>query len=129
MGFQMPNFDGSGMGGDEDDDDDDLEAELQRLQQGMGGNAGSKARQSKGGRQQNGDVTKRHTSNLDVGAAGQDLQAFHNDVSKLLHDIDRPMNDDELSDVDEDELLVSSFLASCSALCTHTVGRTERNDR
>lgn len=39
MGFQMPNFDGTGM--DEDDDDDDLEAELQRLQ-GFGGDAGGK---------------------------------------------------------------------------------------
>lgn len=43
MGLQMPNFDGSGMPND-DDDDDDLEAELQRLQQGMGSNKGSKAR-------------------------------------------------------------------------------------
>jgi len=38
---------------------------------------------------------------------GQDLQAFHNDVNRLLQDIDRPINDDELSDVDENELLVS----------------------
>lgn len=38
-----------------------------------------------------------------------DLQAFHKDVNKLLSDIDRPINDDELSDVDEDDLLVSLF--------------------
>ena len=82
MGFQIPNLGGAGM--DDDDDDDDLEAELQRLQ-GYGGGAGS------GGKK---------------GKAGPDLRAFHNDVNKLLHDIDQPMNDDDLSDVDEDDLLV-----------------------
>ncbi len=46
MGFQAPNFDESGMG---DDDDDDLEAELQRLQQGIGGDHGSKANKRKAG--------------------------------------------------------------------------------
>jgi hypothetical protein len=47
MGFQMPNFDESGMGGD--DDDDDLEAELQRLQQDIGGSHGTKANKQKAG--------------------------------------------------------------------------------
>ncbi len=47
MGFQMPNYGESGMG--DDDDDDDLEAELQRLQQDIGGGQGSKAKQRKTG--------------------------------------------------------------------------------
>jgi hypothetical protein len=42
-----------------------------------------------------------------TGGPAQNLQSFHNDVNKLLHDIDRPINDDELSDVDEEDLLVS----------------------
>lgn len=46
MGFQMPNFGGTGM--DDDDDDDDLEAELQRLQ-GYGGGAGSEGKKGKAG--------------------------------------------------------------------------------
>lgn len=46
------------------------------------------------------------------GAAVPDLRAFHNDVNKLLHDMDQPMNDDDLSDVDEDDLLVSSIIGS-----------------
>ena len=41
-----------------------------------------------------------------IGGAVPNLQSFHNDVNKLLHDIDRPINDDELSGDDED-LLVS----------------------
>ncbi|CAF3989952.1 unnamed protein product [Rotaria magnacalcarata] len=92
MGFQVPNFDGSGMGGggDDDDDDDDLETELQKLQQGDMANM--KSRKSKSGQQQ-------------LGGMAQDLQSFHNDVSKLLRDIDRPINDDELSDVDDEDLL------------------------
>jgi hypothetical protein len=49
MGFQIPNFDESGMGDNDDDDDDDLEAELQRLQQGSGSNQRSKANQRKPG--------------------------------------------------------------------------------
>ncbi|CAF1013338.1 unnamed protein product [Rotaria sordida] len=90
MGFQIPNFNQSGMG-DDDDDDDDLEAELRRLQQGTGdGNQKSRGAKSNQGK---------------LGGMGGDLQSFHNDVHKLLHDIDRPINDDELSDVDEDELL------------------------
>ncbi|CAF0956829.1 unnamed protein product [Rotaria sordida] len=90
MGFQIPNFNQSGMG-DDDDDDDDLEAELRRLQQGTGdGNQKSRGAKSNQGK---------------LGGMGQDLQLFHSDVHKLLHDIDRPINDDELSDVDEDELL------------------------
>lgn len=36
----------------------------------------------------------------------QDLESFHKDVNKLLHNIDQPSNDDDISDVDEDELLV-----------------------
>ena len=48
-----------------------------------------------------------HKTLLLLAGAGQDLQSFHNDVNKLLGDIDRPINDDELSDGDEDELLVS----------------------
>ncbi|CAF4331512.1 unnamed protein product, partial [Rotaria sordida] len=90
MGFQIPNFNQSGVG-DDDDDDDDLEAELRRLQQGTGdGNQKSRGAKSNQGKS---------------GGMGGDLQSFHNDVHKLLHDIDRPINDDELSDVDEDELL------------------------
>ena len=46
MGFQVPNFDGSGMGGDDDDDDDDLEAELQKLQQGDRANPKSRGSKS-----------------------------------------------------------------------------------
>jgi hypothetical protein len=42
-----------------------------------------------------------------VGGTAKDLQSFHNDVNKLLHDIDRPINDDDLSDVDDEDLLVS----------------------
>ncbi|CAF3908062.1 unnamed protein product [Rotaria sp. Silwood2] len=84
MGFQIPNFDESGIG----DNDDDLEAELRRLQQG-----------SEDGNQRS------RGSKSDPRGMPQDLQTFHNDVNKLLHDIDRPINDDELSDVDEDELL------------------------
>ena len=44
------------------------------------------------------------------GGAVPDLRAFHNDVNKLLQNIDQPMNDDDLSDVDDDDLLVSTFL-------------------
>ena len=40
-------------------------------------------------------------------AAQQGLESFQADVNKLLIDIDRPINDDELSDCDEDELLVN----------------------
>jgi hypothetical protein len=47
---------------------------------------------------------------LYIGGSTQDLKSFHNDVNKLLNDIDRPINDDELSDVDEDDLLVSSIV-------------------
>ena len=36
-----------------------------------------------------------------------DLQSFHHDVNKLLNDIDRPLNDEELSGDDDEELLVS----------------------
>ncbi len=39
-----------------------------------------------------------------------DLQSFHNDVNKLLSDIDRPINDDELSDGDDEDLLVRSVI-------------------
>jgi len=42
-----------------------------------------------------------------TGGTGEDLQAFHNNVNKLLRDIDQPINDDDLSDVDDDDLLVS----------------------
>ncbi|CAF3410052.1 unnamed protein product [Rotaria socialis] len=90
MGFQVPNFDESGMGGGDDDDDDDLEAELQKLQQGDMVNP--KSRGSKSNQRQ-------------LGGMAQDLQSFHNDVNKLLRDIDRPINDDELSDVDDEDLL------------------------
>jgi hypothetical protein len=45
-----------------------------------------------------------------IGGSTQDLQSFHQDVNKLLSDIDKPINDDELSDVDEDDLLVSSTI-------------------
>ena len=101
MGFQIPNLDGSGAGDDDDDDDgdDDLEAELMRLQQDAGGGAAS--RRSKGGQQAS-------------GGGKPNLQAIHNDVNKLLRDIDQPINDDDLSDVDEDDLLVREILASAS---------------
>lgn len=42
-----------------------------------------------------------------LGGAAQDLNAFHTDVDKLLNDIDKPVKDDDLSDGDEDDLLVS----------------------
>ncbi len=41
-----------------------------------------------------------------TGGAAHDLRAFHNDVNKLLHDIDQPINDNDLSDVDDEDLLV-----------------------
>ncbi len=44
------------------------------------------------------------------GGTTQDLRAFHNDVNKLLHDIDQPINDDDLSDVDDEDLLVSIYI-------------------
>ncbi|CAF0973323.1 unnamed protein product [Rotaria sp. Silwood1] len=104
MGFQIPNFDESGMG----DDDDDLEAELRRLQQGSeDGNQRSRGSKS--------DQRK-------LGGMAQDLQLFHNDVNKLLRDIDRPINDDELSDVDDDELL-----AELNEITDEI--ETERNDQ
>ena len=43
-----------------------------------------------------------------LGRAPQDLQSFHQDVNKLLKDIDGPVNEDELSG-DENELLVSAI--------------------
>ena len=43
-----------------------------------------------------------------TGGGAHDLRAFHNDVNKLLHDIDQPMNDDDLSG-DDDELLVRFY--------------------
>jgi len=45
-----------------------------------------------------------------IGGTAPDLRAFHNDVNKLLHDIDQPINDDDLSDVDDEDLLVSSYI-------------------
>jgi len=47
---------------------------------------------------------------LYIDGSTQDLQSFHSDVNKLLSDIDRPINDDELSEGDEDDLLVSSAI-------------------
>ena len=47
---------------------------------------------------------------LYIGKAAPDLQAFHNDVNKLLSDIDKPINDDDLSDVDEEDLLVRRII-------------------
>ncbi len=44
-----------------------------------------------------------------TGGAAPDLRAFHNDVNKLLHDIDQPINDDDLSGDDED-LLVRIYI-------------------
>lgn len=46
MGFQLGDM---GMPDADDDDDDDLEAELQRLQQGHGGGAASKANKRSAG--------------------------------------------------------------------------------
>ena len=48
-----------------------------------------------------------------LGRPTKDLQSFHQDVNKLLNDIDRPLNEDELSG-DENELLVSSIMRSFS---------------
>ncbi|UJR27493.1 hypothetical protein I4U23_008777 [Adineta vaga] len=90
MGFQIPNFDESNIGADDDDDDDDtLEAELRQIQGDIGGHTSKrpKANQKK------------------PSGSNQDLLAFHNDVNKLLGDIDRPINDDELSEGDEEDLL------------------------
>jgi hypothetical protein len=57
-----------------------------------------------------------------AGRASQDLKTFHKDVSKLLDDIDRPINDDELSDTDENELLVRRryFLTRLSICQLHS---------
>jgi hypothetical protein len=49
MGFQIPNYGDTGMGGDDDDDDDDLEAELHRLQYDIGDGSKSKANKGKSG--------------------------------------------------------------------------------
>ena len=38
-----------------------------------------------------------------------DIQGFHRDVNKLLNEIDQPINENDLSDVDEDELMVGNF--------------------
>lgn len=38
--------------------------------------------------------------------AAQSLQSFQNDVGRLMKDLDAPLNDDDLSEGDEEELLV-----------------------
>ncbi|CAF1094841.1 unnamed protein product [Didymodactylos carnosus] len=86
MGFTMPNMDLNTNDDDlPDDNDDDLEAELRQI---MG----------------EGQTTKRAR-----GGAGpkqpQDLNAFHMDVSKLLANIDKPINDEDLSDDDDPDVL------------------------
>lgn len=35
------------------------------------------------------------------------LQAFHNDVNQLLRNIDAPIKDEDLSDIDENDLMVN----------------------
>ncbi|CAF1008853.1 unnamed protein product [Rotaria sordida] len=89
LGFQIPNFDEPNMDAIDDDDDDDLEAELKQIQQDVGGRTSKRSKA---------DPKK-------PGNSASDLQSFHNDVNKLLSDIDRPINDDELSDGDEEDLL------------------------
>ncbi|CAF4848316.1 unnamed protein product [Rotaria sp. Silwood1] len=90
LGFQMPNFDEPNLNAiDDDDDDDDLEAELKQMQQDVGGHASKRSK----------------ANSKKPGNAAPDLQSFHNDVNKLLTDIDRPINDDELSEGDEEDLL------------------------
>jgi coiled-coil and C2 domain-containing protein 1 len=89
MGISMPNFDDPNFGADGGEDDADLAAELEMLEQGAGGPAKKRPK----------DMKKKPA------ASTQDLQSFHNDVNKLLSDIDRPINDEDLSDVDEAELL------------------------
>ncbi|CAM4859805.1 unnamed protein product [Rotaria socialis] len=90
MGFQIPNFDDPMMGAmDDNDDDADLEAELREMQQETGGHGSKRSKADK----------------KKTGKAAPDLQSFHNDVNKLLSDIDKPINDDDLSDVDEEDLL------------------------
>ncbi|CAF3656264.1 unnamed protein product [Adineta steineri] len=90
MGFQIPNFDDPNLGAPDDDDDDDtLLDELREMQQDTGGHA---SKRTKPNQKKPSGSTK-------------DLQSFHNDVNKLLSDIDRPIDDEELSEGDEDELL------------------------
>ncbi|CAF1528452.1 unnamed protein product [Rotaria magnacalcarata] len=90
MGFQIPNFDDPTMSAmDDNDDDADLEAELRQMQQETGGHESKRSKADK----------------KKTGKAAPDLQSFHNDVNKLLSDIDKPINDDDLSDVDEEDLL------------------------
>jgi hypothetical protein len=112
MGISMPNFDDPNFGVDDDEDDDDLTAELELLQHGAGGPTKKRPKDNK---KKSGEscVDLRLQKNVEdfiLGAPAQDLQSFHQDVNKLLSDIDRPMNDDDLSDVDEDELLVSLII-------------------
>lgn len=97
----MPNI-GGGMADDDDDDDnDDLEAELRQLQ-GIGGRGKAGKGLINYANVKETDDEKRFLGNPAV-----NLQAFHNDVNKLLRDIDQPIRDDDpLSDVDEDDLLV-----------------------
>ena len=51
---------------------------------------------------------------MHIGGLAPNLQSFHNDVNKLLNDIDRPINDGELSKGDEEDLLVSFSTRTCS---------------
>jgi len=109
MGLQMPNYGDTGMG-DDDDDDDDLEAELQKLQQDIGGGSRSKANKGKSGLLFDENNDQRSFICLYTGGAAHDLREFHNDVNRLLHDIDQPINDDDLSDVDDEDLLVRIYI-------------------
>ncbi|CAF0836910.1 unnamed protein product [Adineta steineri] len=90
MGFQIPNFDDPNLGAPDDDDDDDtLLDELRQIQQDTGGHTSKRAK----------------ANQKKPSGSTKDLQSFHNDVNKLLSDIDRPIDDEELSEGDEDELL------------------------
>jgi hypothetical protein len=122
MGFQIPNHDGSRTGGtvDDDDSDGDLEAELRRLQSDAGVRHGS--RTSKATARMliiNLIAMKSFECRSLLDNRQGDLQSLHANVNKILHDIDQPMNDDDdVSDVDEDDLLVC---CSCSSLIINIV--------
>ncbi|CAF0806439.1 unnamed protein product, partial [Didymodactylos carnosus] len=79
MGLTTPNM-------DDNDNDDDLEAELRKIQEDAG------------------DGQTKLTRKTDPRPI-QDLNSFHMDVSKLLAGIEKPINDEDLSDEDDPDVL------------------------
>lgn len=90
LGLDIPNFDDPNNL-DMDDDDGDFEAELRALQEDTASPASKRAKPKAKPAAKPGGL--------------QDLQSLQKDVHKLLDDIDRPINDDELSETDEAELM------------------------